>query len=113
MARLLLQECGKLVQFLKTECNPDFTLACLYNKFHTFKYITNKYILAPMLHWFGEMKSAPDWPFNTNQHLLLEVGLYQPFLFKILISSRAFIHSFMESDLMLFFHTSLAYNKQT
>ena len=66
-----------------------------------------------MLHWEGRMKTGPKWPVNSSQDLLLQNFLYQHFFFKwpylgnetrffkrvsakILVSSRAFIPSFMK-----------------
>ena len=71
------------------------------------------YNTAVMLHWEGRMKTGPKWPVNRSQDLLLQICLYQHFFFnrpylgnetrffkcvsgKILVSSRAFIHSFMK-----------------
>ena len=66
-----------------------------------------------IVHWEGRMKTGPKWPVNSSQDLLLQNFLYQHFFFKwpylgnetrffkrvsakILVSSRAFIPSFMK-----------------
>ena len=68
---------------------------------------------AVMLHWEGRMKTSPKWPVNRSQYVPLQISLYQHFFFKrpylgnetrfckcvgakILVSSRAFIHSFVK-----------------